>query len=54
MAGAKQLCLFHHEPVNDDARIDAILAETIRFEEITRTGVALKICAAYDGLEIEV
>ena len=54
MAGAKQLCLFHHEPVNDDARIDAILAETIRFEEITRTGAPLKICAAYDGLVIEV
>ncbi|MFM9862199.1 MAG: MBL fold metallo-hydrolase [Micropepsaceae bacterium] len=52
MAGAKQLCLFHHEPVNDDARIDAILAETIRFEEITRTGAPLKICAAYDGLVI--
>lgn len=53
MAGAKQLCLFHHEPVNDDARIDAILAETIRFEEITRSGAPLKVCAAYDGLVIE-
>ncbi|NOT40452.1 MAG: MBL fold metallo-hydrolase [Alphaproteobacteria bacterium] len=51
-ACAKQLCLFHHEPVNDDARIDAILAETIRFEEITRTGTALKVCAAYDGMVI--
>ena len=38
--------------MNDDARIDAILAETIRFEEITRTGAPLKICAAYDGLVI--
>lgn len=54
MAGAKQLCLFHHEPVNDDERIDSILAETIRFEEITRTGAPLKICAAYDGLVIEI
>ena len=53
MAQAKQLCLFHHEPVNDDDRIDAILAETIRFEEITRTGAPLKIRAAYDGLVIE-
>jgi len=52
MAGAKQLCLFHHEPVNDDARIDAILAETVRFEEITRAGTPLKITAAYDGLVI--
>jgi phosphoribosyl 1,2-cyclic phosphodiesterase len=53
MAGAKQLCLFHHEPVNDDERIDAILAETLRFEEITRTGAPLKIVAAYDGLVVE-
>jgi phosphoribosyl 1,2-cyclic phosphodiesterase len=53
MAGAKQLCLFHHEPVNNDERIDEVLAETIRFEEITRTGAPLKICAAYDGLVIE-
>ena len=53
MAGAKRLALFHHEPVNDDARIDAILAETIRFEEITREGGApLSVCAAYDGLVI--
>jgi phosphoribosyl 1,2-cyclic phosphodiesterase len=54
MAGAKHLCLFHHEPVNDDERIDAILAETIRFEEITRTGAPLKISAAFDGLIVEV
>jgi phosphoribosyl 1,2-cyclic phosphodiesterase len=53
MAKAKKLALFHHEPVNDDARIDAILAETIRFEEITRSGAALQVCAAYDGLTIE-
>jgi phosphoribosyl 1,2-cyclic phosphodiesterase len=53
MAGARQLCLFHHEPVYDDARIDAILAETIRFEKITRSGEPLKVCTAYDGLAIE-
>lgn len=54
MAGAKRLALFHHEPVNDDERIDAILAETIRFEEITRgEAAALQVLAAYDGLAIE-
>ncbi|MDB5396363.1 MAG: hypothetical protein JWM91_3869, partial [Rhodospirillales bacterium] len=31
-----------------------ILAETIRFEEITRSGDPLKICTAYDGLTIDV
>lgn len=54
MAGAKQLCLFHHEPIFDDAQIDAIFAETIRFEEITRRGAPLRISAAYDGMVIEV
>lgn len=54
MAGAKKLVLFHHEPVNDDARIDAVLAETIRFEEITRSGAPLEVVAAYDGLTLEV
>ena len=40
MAGGKAACLFHHEPVFDDEKIDGILAETIRFEEITRPGDA--------------
>ena len=53
LAGAKQLCLFHHEPVFDDAAIDAVLAETRRLEEITRgTASPLRVCAAYDGLEL--
>ena len=52
-AGVRQLCLFHHEPAMDDAAIDAVLAETRRFEEITRGARPLGVCAAYDGLEIE-
>ena len=54
MGGAKQLCLFHHEPVYSDEQIDNILAETIRFEEITRAGAWLRIVTAYDGLVIDV
>ena len=53
MAGAKRLCLFHHEPVYDDERIDGILTETLRFDEITRSGEPMTIYAAYDGLVIE-
>jgi phosphoribosyl 1,2-cyclic phosphodiesterase len=54
MAEAKQLALFHHEPVFDDEKIEGILAETIRFEEITRPGdVPLKVVTAYDGLVID-
>ena len=52
LAGARQLCMTHHEPVFDDAAIDALLAETRRLEEITRNGPALRISAAYDGLDI--
>ena len=52
MAGAKHLCMTHHEPVFDDNAIEAMLAETRRLEEITRSGAPLLISAAYDGLEI--
>jgi phosphoribosyl 1,2-cyclic phosphodiesterase len=53
MAGVRELCLFHHEPVFDDAAIDAVLAETRRLEEITRVGAPLRVSAAFDGMEIE-
>ena len=53
LAGVRTLCLFHHEPALDDVAIDATLAETRRFEEITRGAEPLAIVAAYDGLEID-
>jgi phosphoribosyl 1,2-cyclic phosphodiesterase len=52
LAGARRLCLTHHEPVFDDAAIDSMLAETRRLEEITRSAAPLQVSAAYDGLEI--
>jgi len=53
MAGARHLVMYHHEPVNDDARIDEVLAETRRFEALTREGrPPLRVSAAFDGLEI--
>ena len=52
MAGAKHLCMFHHEPVYDDERLLTVLAETRRFEEITREGTRLEVSSAYDGMEI--
>ncbi len=54
MAGVRRLCLFHHEPAFDDERIDAVLKDTVRFEELTRESATLAVCAAYDGLELEV
>ncbi|HET9764790.1 MAG TPA: MBL fold metallo-hydrolase [Casimicrobiaceae bacterium] len=53
IAGARQLCLFHHEPVHSDEAIERVLAETRRFEQITRGDrPALLVTAAYDGMEI--
>ena len=52
LAGARQLCLFHHEPVHEDDAIARVLAETRRYEEITRAGNPLLVSAAFDGLEI--
>jgi phosphoribosyl 1,2-cyclic phosphodiesterase len=51
-ASAKRLCLYHHEPLSDDERIAALLAETRRLEEITRGERRVEILAAYDGMEI--
>src|SRR5207237_3872447 len=53
MARAKHLVLYHHEPANDDATLEGLLKEARRFEELTRGDHALKVSAAYDGLEID-
>jgi phosphoribosyl 1,2-cyclic phosphodiesterase len=53
LAGARHLCLFHHEPANDDETLSRVLADTRRLEEITRVGPPLLVTAAYDGMEIE-
>lgn len=52
-AGARHLCLFHHEPAFSDETIAGVLADTRRYEEITRFGAPLRITAAYDGMEID-
>ncbi|MFO1315109.1 MAG: MBL fold metallo-hydrolase [Burkholderiales bacterium] len=54
MAGARHLCLFHHEPVHSDEAIARVLAETQRYEELARRdrALALRVSAAYDGMEI--
>jgi phosphoribosyl 1,2-cyclic phosphodiesterase len=52
MANVDHLCMTHHEPVFDDAAIEAMLAETRRLEEITRGASVLRVSAAYDGLEL--
>ena len=52
-ARARRLALFHHEPVNSDAKLMELLAETRRLEEIYRPGDdRLEIISAYDGLKV--
>jgi len=53
-ARVRRLCMYHHEPAYDDARIAAVLQETQRFEEITRDDHQLEVISAYDGLELDV
>jgi phosphoribosyl 1,2-cyclic phosphodiesterase len=52
MAAAHHLCLFHHEPTQSDETISRVLAETRRYEELSRRSSALQVTAAYDGMEI--
>lgn len=52
LAGAKRLCLFHHEPAYDDRKIEHILADSRRLEMLTRENAPLEVLAAYDGLEL--
>ena len=53
-AGARRLCLFHHDPNADDATIAELLNDTVKYEALDRDGAApLEVLAAYDGLEIE-
>jgi len=54
MARAKHLVLFHHEPANNDSAIEGAFRDARRLEELTRGDApALRISAAYDGLEID-
>jgi phosphoribosyl 1,2-cyclic phosphodiesterase len=51
-AGAQRLALFHHEPTCDDAAIQRLHRESIRYEELSRTGPPLEVLCAYDGLAV--
>lgn len=55
-AGVKKLCLFHHDPANNDAEILRVFRDSVRYEKIVRAGYEgrpLDIAVAWDGLEID-
>jgi phosphoribosyl 1,2-cyclic phosphodiesterase len=54
LARAKRLVMFHHEPAYDDARIEQMFGETVRFEEISRDQHKVEVIVAYDGLELSI
>jgi phosphoribosyl 1,2-cyclic phosphodiesterase len=53
LARARHLVMFHHEPTYDDDKLAAVLAETRRFEEITRGDHPVQVSSAWDGMEID-
>jgi hypothetical protein len=54
MARAKHLCLclFHHDPMDDDERLASLLRVTQRLEAISRAEHRLEVSAAFDGMEV--
>ena len=54
LARVKKLAMFHHEPAYDDARIERVLSETVRYEEISRDEYKVEVISAYDGLELSI
>ena len=53
-AGVKKLALFHHDPQQDDEGIAQMLSEACEFEQVTREQRRLEICAAFDGMTLDI
>ncbi|MCU7494533.1 MAG: MBL fold metallo-hydrolase [Ignavibacteria bacterium] len=53
-AGVKRLALFHHEPENDDLKLNSMLTQALRYRRINYPDSGLEILLSYEGLEIEI
>jgi CheY-like chemotaxis protein len=51
-AGVRQLALTHHDPTHDDAFVEAIEKRARGYAE--QLGYAVRVCCAYEGLELAV
>lgn len=49
----KKLILYHHDPSYDDAKMDKVLMQAIKYKSMMEPDHPLQIVAAYEGLEIE-
>ena len=55
LGNVQHLMFFHHEPLNDDARLDQSVSEAKRIDQIMRGDRrALNISGAYAGLELKI
>lgn len=52
-AGAKRLCLFHHDPTNNDEQLHNTLLEARNYLGLMENSDRLEVLAAYDGLSIK-
>ena len=49
----KKLILYHHDPSYDDAKMDSLTLQAIKYKSMMAPNHPLQIAAAYEGLEIE-
>lgn len=52
--GVKQLCLFHHEPAEDDDALELFFQQTVRYSSLHKPELPLEVFMAYDGLEVTI
>ncbi len=53
-AGAKRLCLFHHEHTSDDDVLEKFYDDSIKYLNLYDKKHALELFLAYDGLQLEI
>lgn len=53
-AGVKRVALFHHEPDNNDIKLNSMLTQAQRYRRINYPDSSLEILLSYEGLEIEI
>ncbi len=53
-AGVKRLCLFHHEPTENDDALLAFYKQTQGYASLHRPETPLELFMAYDGLEVDI
>ncbi|MGE5431036.1 MAG: MBL fold metallo-hydrolase [Syntrophomonadaceae bacterium] len=53
-AGVKRIALFHHEPENNDIKLNSMLTQAQRYRRINYPDAGLEILLSYEGMEIKI